>query len=205
MKRLIALFLLMVVISFSAFGKEGTIVRGNLEYETPSLVSNISPEYKEYKSGFKLDDKILEFDTKFRSFFWSANREVYNIIKEIFPEDVIYDDEGNYIINYIACYFQPKTGNVAIREISFKKNIYNLNIDNEINLFFEEFSKRIKYPILDLPELDKSSSFFSILSPKFIDKQIKEEQAKSIEKEDIKAEETSIIDRVWNWIVGIFN
>ena len=59
MKRLIALFLLMVVISFSAFGKEGTIVRGNLEYETPSLVSNISPEYKKYKSGFKLDDKIL--------------------------------------------------------------------------------------------------------------------------------------------------
>ena len=205
MKRLIALSLLMVVISFSAFGKEGTIVRGNLEYETPSLVSNISPEYKKYKSGFKLDDKILEFDTKFYSFFWSANREVYSIIKEIFPEDVIYDDEGNYIINYIACYFQPKTGNVAIREISFTKNIYNINIDNEINLFFEEFSKRIKYPILDLPELDKSSSFFSILSPKFIDKQIKEEQAKSIEKEDIKAEETTFIDRVWNWIVGIFN
>ena len=205
MKRLVILSLLMVVISFSAFGKEGAIVRGNLEYETPSLVSNISPEYKKYKSGFKLDDKILEFDTKFYSFFWSANREVYFIIKEIFPEDVIYDDEGNYIINYIACYFQPKTGNVAIREISFTKNIYNLNIDNEINLFFEEFSKRIKYPILDLPELDKSSSFFSILSPKFIDKQIKEEQAKSIEKEDIKAEETTFIDRVWNWIVGIFN
>ena len=205
MKRLLILPLLMVVISFSAFGKEGTIVRGNLEYETPSLVSNISPEYKKYKSGFKLDDKILEFDTKFYSFFWSANREVYNIIKEIFPEDVIYDDEGNYIINYIACYFQPKTGNVAIREISFKKNIYNLNIDNEINLFFEEFSKRIKYPILDLPELDKSSSFFSILSPKFIDKQIKEEQAKSMEREDIKPKETSFLDRVWNWIVDIFN
>ena len=205
MKRLVILPLLMVVISFSAFGKEGAIVRGNLEYVTPSLVSNISPEYEEYISGFKLEDKILEFDTKFSSFFWSANREVYNIIKEIFPKDVIYDEEGNYIINYIACYFQPKTGNVAIREISFKKNIYNLNIDNEINLFFEEFSKRIKYPILDLPELENNSSFFSILSPKFIDKQIKEEQAKSIEKEDIKAEETSIIDRVWNWIVGIFN
>ena len=205
MKRLLILPLLMVVISFSAFGKEGAIVRGNLEYVTPSLVSNISPEYEEYKSGFKLDDKILEFDIKFSSFFWSANREVYSLIKEIFPEDVIYDDVGNYIINYIACYFQPKTGNVAIREISFKKNIYNLNIDNEINLFFEEFSKRIKYPILDLPELDKSSSFFSILSPKFIDKQIKEEQAKSIEKEDIKIEETTFIDRVWNWIVGIFN
>ena len=205
MKRLIILSLLIVVISFSVFGKEGAIVRGNLEYVTPSLVSNISPEYEEYKSGFKLDDKILEFDTKFYSFFWSANREVYNIIKEIFPEDVIYDDEGNYIINHIACYFQPKTGNVASREISFKKNIYNLNIDNEINLFFEEFSKRIKYPILDLPELDTSSSFFSILSPKFIDKQIKEEQAKSIEREDIKAEETSFLDRVWNWIVEIFN
>ena len=205
MKRLIALSLLMVVISFSAFGKEGTIVRGNLEYETPSLVSNISPEYKKYKSGFKLDDKILEFDTKFYSFFWSANREVYNIIKEIFPEDVIYDDEGNYIINHIACYFQPQTGNVAIKYLSFTKNIYNINIDNEINLFFEEFSKRIKYPILDLPELDKSSSFFSILSPKFIDKQIKEEQAKSMEREDIKAEETTFIDRVWNWIVDIFN
>ena len=205
MKRLLILPLLMVVISFSAFGKAGAIVRGNLEYVTPSLVSNISPEYEEYKSGFKLDDKILEFDIKFSSFFWSANREVYSLIKEIFPEDVIYDDVGNYIINYIACYFQPKTGNVAIREISFKKNIYNLNIDNEINLFFEEFSKRIKYPILDLPELDKSSSFFSILSPKFIDKQIKEEQAKSIEKEDIKIEETTFIDRVWNWIVGIFN
>ena len=68
MKRLIALSLLMVVISFSAFGKEGTIVRGNLEYVTPSLVSNISPEYEEYKSGFKLDDKILQFDTKFYSF-----------------------------------------------------------------------------------------------------------------------------------------
>ena len=132
MKRLLILPLLMVVISFSAFGKEGAIVRGNLEYVTPSLVSNISPEYEEYKSGFKLDDKILEFDIKFSSFFWSANREVYSLIKEIFPEDVIYDDVGNYIINYIACYFQPKTGNVAIREISFKKNIYNLNIDNEI-------------------------------------------------------------------------
>ena len=33
---------------------------------------------------------------------------------------------------------------------------------------------------------------------------LKEEQAKSIEKEDIKAEETSIIDRVWNWVVEIF-
>ena len=58
MKRLIALFLLMVVISFSAFGKEGTIVRGNLEYITPSLVSNVSTEYKKYKSGFKLDGKF---------------------------------------------------------------------------------------------------------------------------------------------------
>ncbi len=65
MKRLIALFLLMVVISFSAFGKEGTIVRGNLEYITPSLVSNISPEYEEYKSDFKLDGKFKSTDMEY--------------------------------------------------------------------------------------------------------------------------------------------
>ena len=195
----------MVVISFSAFGKEGALVRGNLEYETPSLVSNISPEYKKYKSGFKLDDKILEFDTKFYSFFWSANREVYFIIKEIFPEDVIYDDEGNYIISHIACCCQPQTGNVAILFIRFSRDIYSLNIDNYINLFFGEFSKRIKIHILGSSELDKSSSFFSILKPNRVDRKIKEEQAKSIEKEDIKAEETSFLDRVWNWVVEIFN
>ena len=62
MKRLIALFLLMVVISFSAFGKAGAIVRGNLEYVTPSLVSNVSPEYEEYISGFKLDGKFKGTD-----------------------------------------------------------------------------------------------------------------------------------------------
>ncbi len=60
-------------------------------------------------------------------------------------------------------------------------------------------------PILDLPELDENSSFLHVISTLLIDEYIKEEQAKSIEKEDIKAEETSIIDRVWNWIVGIFN
>ena len=195
----------MVVISFSAFGKEGAIVRGNLEYETPSLVSNISPEYKKYKSGFKLDEDCASIYTKYIKSFIKAEEEVYSLIKEIFPENIIYDDEGNYIISHIACCCQPQTGNVAILFIRFSRDIYSLNIDNYINLFYEEFSKKIKVPILDLPELDKSSSFFSILSPKFIDKQIKEEQAKSIEKEDIKAEETTFIDRVWNWIVGIFN
>ena len=129
MKRLIALFLLMVVISFSAFGKAGAIVRGNLEYVTPSLVSNISPEYEEYKSGFKLDDKILEFDIKFSSFFWSANREVYSLIKEIFPEDVIYDDVGNYIINYIACFGLKITSNI----------IYYIITHIIINYIFREY------------------------------------------------------------------
>ena len=89
--------------------------------------------------------------------------------------------------------------------IRFSRDIYSLNIDNYINLFFGEFSKRIKIHILGSSELDKSSSFFSILKPNRVDRKIKEEQAKSIEKEDIKAEETTFIDRVWNWIVGIFN
>ena len=92
MKRLIALFLLMVVISFSAFGKEGTIVRGNLEYVTPSLVSNISPEYEEYKSGFKLDEDCASIYTKYIKSFIKAEEEVYSLIKEIFPENIIYDD-----------------------------------------------------------------------------------------------------------------
>lgn len=174
MKRLIILSLIMIVTSLSSFAKDSTIIRGNLEYITPSLVSNISPEYEEYKSCFKLDNSILEFDTKFHSFFWNANREVYYLIKEIFPEDIIYDKEGNFTIKYIACYFQPKTGNVAIREISFKKDIYTLNIDNYINKFYKEFSNRIKYPILDMPMLEKSSTFFSILKPDLIDKKIKE-------------------------------
>ena len=60
-------------------------------------------------------------------------------------------------------------------------------------------------PILDLPKLEDNSSFLHVISTGLIDEYIKEEQAKSIEKEDIKAEETTFIDRVWNWIVGIFN
>ena len=182
MKRSIILSLLSVIISLSVYDKDSTIVRGNLEYITPSLVSNISPEYEEYKSSFKLDNCILDIDTKFHSFFWNANGEVYSLIKEIFPEDIIYDKEGNFAIKYIACYFQPQTGNIAIREISFRKNVYTLNIDNYINKFYNEFSNRIKYPILDLPMLEKSSSFFSILKPGLIDEKIKkEERAKAIE------------------------
>ena len=205
MKRLLILPLLIVVISFSAFGKEGAIVRGNLEYITPSLVSNVSPEYKKYKSGFKLDEDCASIYTKYIKSFIKAEEEVYSLIKEIFPENIIYDDEGNYIISHIACCCQPQTGNVAILFIRFSRDIYSLNIDNYINLFFGEFSKRIKIHILGSSELDKSSSFFSILKPNRVDRKIKEEQAKSMEREDIKAEETSIIDRVWNWIVGIFN
>ena len=205
MKRLIALFLLMVVISFSAFGKEGTIVRGNLEYITPSLVSNISPEYEEYKSDFKLDGKFKSTDMEYIKTLKKKGKDAYSLVKEIFPEDLIYDEEGNYIISHIACYFQPKTGNVAIWFIGFSRDIYSLNIDNYINLFYEEFSKKIKVPILDLPELDENSSFLHVISTRLIDEYIKEEQAKSIEKEDIKAEETSFLDRVWNWIVEIFN
>ena len=205
MKRLIALFLLMVVISFSAFGKEGTIVRGNLEYTTPSLVSNISPEYEEYKSDFKLDGKFKSTDMEYIKTLKKKGKDAYSLVKEIFPEDLIYDEEGNYIISHIACCCQPQTGNVAILFIRFSRYIYSLNIDNYINLFFGEFSKRIKIHILGSSELDKSSSFFSILKPNRVDRKIKEEQAKSIEKEDIKPEETTFIDRVWNWIVGIFN
>ena len=205
MKRLIALSLLMVVISFSAFGKEGAIVRGNLEYVTPSLVSNISPEYEEYKSDFQLDGKFKSTDMEYIKTLKKKGKDAYNLVKEIFPEDLIYDEEGNYIISHIACYFQPKTGNVAIWFIGFSRDIYSLNIDNYINLFYEEFSKKIKMPILDLPELDENSSFLHVISTGLIDEYIKEEQAKSMEKEDIKPKETTFIDRVWNWIVGIFN
>ena len=205
MKRLIALFLLMVVISFSAFGKEGTIVRGNLEYTTPSLVSNISPEYEEYKSDFKLDGKFKSTDMEYIKTLKKKGKDAYSLVKEIFPEDLIYDEEGNYIISHIACYFQPKTGNVAIWFISFSRDIYSLNIDNYINLFYEEFSKKIKVPILDLPELDENSSFLHVISTGLVDEYIKKEQAKSIEREDIKPKETSFLDRVWNWIVDIFN
>ena len=205
MKRLIALSLLMVVISFSAFGKEGAIVRGNLEYVTPSLVSNISPEYEEYKSDFKLDGKYKSTDMEYIKTLKKNGNDAYYLVKEIFPEDLIYDEEGNFIITHVACYFQPKTGNVAIWFISFSRDIYSLNIDNYINLFYEEFSKKIKVPILDLPELDENSSFLHVISTGLVDEYIKKEQAKSIEREDIKAEETSIIDRVWNWIVEIFN
>ena len=205
MKRLIALSLLMVVISFSAFGKEGAIVRGNLEYVTPSLVSNISPEYEEYKSDFQLDGKFKSTDMEYIKTLKKKGKDAYNLVKEIFPEDLIYDEEGNFIITHVACYFQPKTGNVAIWFIGFSRDIYSLNIDNYINLFYEEFSKKIKMPILDLPELDENSSFLHVISTGLIDEYIKEEQAKSMEKEDIKPKETTFIDRVWNWIVGIFN
>ena len=205
MKRLIALSLLMVVISFSAFGKEGAIVRGNLEYVTPSLVSNISPEYEEYKSDFQLDGKFKSTDMEYIKTLKKKGKDAYYLVKEIFPEDLIYDEEGNFIITHVACYFQPKTGNVAIWFISFSRDIYSLNIDNYINLFYEEFSKKIKMPILDLPKLEDNSSFLHVISTGLIDEYIKEEQAKSMEKEDIKPKETTFIDRVWNWIVGIFN
>ena len=205
MKRLIALFLLMVVISFSAFGKAGAIVRGNLEYTTHSMVSNISPEYKKYISGFKLDGKFKGTDMEYHKSILEKGYDVYSLAKEVFPKDIIYDEEGNFIIQYVACYIQPKTGNVAIWFISFSRDIYSLNIDNYIDLFFEEFSKKIKVPILDLPELDENSSFLHVISTGLVDEYIKKEQAKSIEKEDIKAEETTFIDRVWNWIVEIFN
>ncbi len=205
MKRLIALSLLMVVISFSAFGKASAIVRGNLEYTTPSLVSNISPEYEEYISGFKLDGKFKSTDMEYHKSLIEKWNDAYYLVKEILPKEVIYDEDGNFIIECIACYIQPKTGNVAIYFISFRRDIYYLNIDNYINLFFEEFSKRMKVPILDLPELDENSSFLHVISTGLVDEYIKEEQAKSMEREDIKAEETTIIDRVWNWIVGIFN
>ena len=205
MKRLIALFLLMVVISFSAFGKEGAIVRGNLEYITPSLVSNVSPEYEEYKSDFKLDGKYKSTDMEYIKTLKKKGKDAYYLVKEIFPEDLIYDEEGNYIISHIACCCQPQTGNVAILFIRFSRDIYSLNIDNYINLFYEEFSKKIKVPILDLPELDENSSFLHVISTGLVDEYIKKEQAKSIEKEDIKPKEISFLDRVWNWIVEIFN
>ncbi len=205
MKRLLILPLLMVVISFSAFGKEGTIVRGNLEYTTHSMVSNISPEYKKYISGFKLDGKFKGTDMEYHKSILEKGYDVYSLAKEVFPKDIIYDEEGNFIIQYVACYIQPKTGNVAIWFIRFSRYIYSLNIDNYINRFFEEFSKKIKMPILDLPELDENSSFPHLISTAIIDKYKRNEQAKSIEKEDIKAEKTTFIDRVWNWIVGIFN
>ena len=205
MKRLIALSLLMVVISFSAFGKEGAIVRGNLEYITPSLVSNVSTEYKKYKSGFKLDGKFKGTEMEYYKSVLEKRDATYYLAKEIFPKDVIYDEDGNFIITHIACYFQPKTGNVAIWFISFSRDIYSLNIDNYINLFYEEFSKKIKVPILDLPELDENSSFLHVISTGLVDEYIKKEQAKSIEKEDIKPKEISFLDRVWNWIVEIFN
>ena len=70
---------------------------------------------------------------------------------------------------------------------------------------FFGFAAVNRLPILDLPELEENSSFLHVISTHLIDEYIKEEQAKSIEKEDIKPEETSFLDRVWNWIVEIFN
>ena len=188
-------FVILVFIMFfpiTLIADDNTITRNNLTYyisENHFSLVNASPEYDKKLEAFKLDNKCtLEEYKLLCETSRNLKGEVIELIKDIFSEEKLYNEDGKSVIRKVSYYLKLKTGETGLFFIFFNENVLPKNLDDNIHLFYNEFNKRIKFPPSNNESLIDSSTV--ILSMSF-----------NITKPIVQDEETSnVFVRFWNWL-----
>ena len=185
-----------ILFPLTLIADDDTIVRNNLKYNIYSknnYVDFYSHEHYTKISTFRLDDKcsleeyklLIEASRNFKG-------EIIELIKEIFPEDKLYNEDGKFVITRFNYFVKPKTGEVLLNYITCNEDISLKNLDDNIHLFYNEFNKRVKLPPSNNESLTDSSAV--ILSMSFnITKPIAQDE-----------ESSNIFVTFWNTICDWF-
>lgn len=185
-----------ILFPLTLIADDDTIVRNNLKYNIYSknnYVDFYSHEHYTKISTFRLDDKcsleeyklLIEASRNFKG-------EIIELIKEIFPEDKLYNEDGKFVITRFNYFVKPKTGEVLLNYITCNEDISLKNLDDNIHLFYNEFNKRVKLPPSNNESLTDSSAV--ILSMSFnITKPIAQDE-----------ESSNIFVTFWNVICNWF-
>jgi hypothetical protein len=173
-----------ILFPLTLIADDDTIVRNNLKYNIYSKNSYVdfySHEHYTKISTFRLDDKcsLEEFKLLVET-SQNFKEETIELIKEIFPEDKLFNEDGSAIITSLSYYVKLRTGEVLLNYISCSKDISSKNLDDNIHLFYNEFNKRIKFPSSNNEALTDNSSRILMMNINITKPVVQDEESSNI-------------------------